>query len=415
MSNLYLTKIAIIAVSFFLVSTTCIRQPPEVEKNNFPHNFIPEGIGVNIHFRGASQKDLELIQSAHIKLIRADLTWADIERKENVYNFSKYDELIDACKEKDIRIMFILDYKNKIYGSEKSIKTDRQRKGFARFAKKAAERYRGRGVIWEIWNEPNIKKFWGEEPNVDDYMALVEETCNAIRKVVPNALIVAPATCGCDKGFIKKCAQKGLLNHVDGISVHPYREGGPETVLNCHKGLRKIIARYAPEKQEKIKILSSEWGWGLSYLNMKTEGKKKAELRQAAYLTRRFCIEGFAGVSCAIHYKWRENNHGLIKNDYSLKPSYNAFKVINEQLDGYCQNISRLDIGDKEKDFILAFQGNSGKKIVAWTTEDSKNITIPLDNRNPKAVDFLGKDVKLDKKSGSVSVMISQEPIFIEF
>lgn len=414
MLNLHLTKIIIIAVSLLLLSTTCISEKSENQEGDFPTNLIPDGTGVNIHFRGASQKDLALIQSAHIKIIRADLTWADIERKEGVYSFKKYDELIDGCQERDIRIMFILDYKNKIYGNEPSIKTDKQRKGFARFAKKAVERYRGRGVIWEIWNEPNIEKFWGEEPNADDYMALVEETCEAIRKVVPDALIIAPATCGCDNEFIKNCAKKGLFEFVNGISVHPYREGGPESVLNCYKSLRKFIKKYGPDKEEKIKILSSEWGWCLSFLDYKTVGKSKAELKQAIYLTRRFCIDAFAGVSCAIHYKWRENNYGLIRQNFSLKPSYTAFKVTNEQLTGYCRNISRLDIGDKEKDFIFLFEGESGKKIVAWTTEGSKTITLPSVNRIPKGVDFLGKNINLDINNQNVKVTISEEPLFIE-
>jgi len=408
-----LTILLLLTLFFIFISATCIRKLPVSKTIGFSKVFIPDGIGVNIHFTGAPEKDLALIDEAHIKLIRADLTWANVEREKHTYNFSRYDLLINACEEKGIRVLFILDYKNRLYGKHKSIKTDEQRHGFARFAQEAAKRYKGRGVIWEIWNEPNMAKFWGEEPNVDDYMALVKITCNAIREVDRNSIIVAPGTVGIDTKFIKGCAELGLFELVDGISVHPYREGGPETVIKGYKTLRHLIKEYTPKGKPKPRILSSEWGWGLPYLEMRIIGKKGAELKQASYLTRRFCTEALAGIACAIYYKWREDDHGMIRFNYNLKPSYTAFKVLNEQLSGYCDDVSRLNFGDEEKDFIIVFKGKSGKKIVAWRTEGINIISIPFKGKKAKGVDFLGKPVEFDVENNILHLKLSDHPVFI--
>ncbi len=411
----FLFYLLLFSLVLVFISATCSRKQSQPVYGDFPHVFIPDGIGVNIHFSGAPERDLKLMDQAHIKLIRADLTWTQVERKKGMYNFSKYDALVDSFEKQGGRILFILDYKNRLYGKEKSIKTEEQINGFARFAGKAAQRYRGRCIIWEIWNEPNIKKFWGEEPDPKNYMALVKATCMAIREADPHAIIIAPATVGCDGNFISKCAQWGLMDLVDGISVHPYREGGPETVLKCYANLRKIADKYPSKNGKKPRIISSEWGWGLSYLDLDSIGKAGAETKQAAYLTRRFCIEAYAGIACAIYYKWREDNHGMIRRNYTLKPSYTAFKVLNEELSGYCKTVTRMEIGNKEKDFVLIFKGDSGSKLVAWTTEGNTTIAIPMQGKKAKGVDFLGKPAALRTKNNILDLKLTGEPIFIEY
>ena len=413
MMNRVLLKLLLFLFLITFTSGTCMKRLSKPKGMGFPEDFIPEGIGVNIHFSGAPAQDMSLINEAHIKLIRADLTWAQIEKEKNKYDFSRYDKLMDACEKNGIRILFILDYQNRLYGEEKSIRGKEQRKGFARFAGEAAKHFQGKGVMWEIWNEPNIAKFWGEEPNVDDYMKLLKVTSRAIRHAAPGAIIVAPATCGCDGGFIEKCGKLGMMEIVDGVSVHPYREGGPESVLRSYNSLHKIIDKYKTRSKKRPRILSSEWGWGLPYLDIEVIGGKGAELRQAAYLTRRFCTEALAGIACAIHYKWREDNHGLVRTNYSLKPSYRAFEILNEQLTGYSSDVSRLEMGDKEKDFILLFRGELGDKIVAWRTEGESVIAIPLKRGKAKVIDFLGETVDFRIEQDTLHLTIDGQPVFI--
>jgi hypothetical protein len=411
----HLRILLILVVSFYLVvSSTCVEKQADTEVPSFPTKFIPEGVGVNIHFAGASHKDLNLIKEAHIKLIRADLTWATVERSLGSYDFSQYDKLVDVCTEEGIRILFILDYRNRLYGDEKSIRTERQRSGFALFAQEAVKRYKGRGIMWEVWNEPNIQRFWGEEPNAKNYMKLLKVTCAAIREVDKNALIIAPSTSGCDKGYIKNCATKGLFDLVDGISVHPYREGGPESVLKCYEDLRRMMDQFLPEGTKRPRILSSEWGWGLSYMTAEIDGEVAPQLRQAAYLVRRFCIDAYAGIACGIHYKWRENNHGLIRNNLSKKPSFTALKVLNEQLTGYDESITRDKIGSPDSTFVLVFQGTAGKKCVAWRIAGTETIRIPFSGKDLKGVDFLGNTTLLKVQNNTIEIEIGEKPIYIE-
>jgi hypothetical protein len=52
---------------------------------------------------------------------------------------------------------------------------------FSRFAAAAAQRYVNYFVAWEIWNEPDLPRFWPPTPRPDVYARLVSATCAAIK------------------------------------------------------------------------------------------------------------------------------------------------------------------------------------------------------------------------------------------
>ena len=85
------------------------------------------------------------------------------------------------------------------------------------------KRYAWKGILWEIWNEPNLKHFWSPQPSVEDYCRFVEKTAERIRKADPSGLIVAGATSQIPLGWLEDCFKKGMLKWIDVLSVHPYR------------------------------------------------------------------------------------------------------------------------------------------------------------------------------------------------
>src|SRR5438034_1100450 len=75
------------------------------------------------------------------------------------YNFSSYERIVSMLAARGMRPLFILDYTNSLYESSHSPAytsvgphTDAVRQAFARFAAAAAAKFKGRGIVWEIWN-----------------------------------------------------------------------------------------------------------------------------------------------------------------------------------------------------------------------------------------------------------------------
>jgi len=215
MNNLKISQSAIQNCYLTLLILVVIMQP-SAGAVPLPELAVPNGYGVNIHFRGEPH-DLDLIADAGFKFIRMDLTWAAVERKKGVYEFEKsgYDSLTEGCSKRAIRILYILNYSNQLYESDRSVRTNEGRKAFAAFAQAAAKRYSGKKILWEIWNEPNIQQFWKPQPSVEHYCKLVEEAAPRVRKADPTGLVVAPATSGIPlnwlDAFSKRDFSTGLM------------------------------------------------------------------------------------------------------------------------------------------------------------------------------------------------------------
>src|SRR6185436_14064587 len=101
------------------------------------------------------------------------------------YDFAAYDRLMAGLELHKLRALFILDYGNPLYDNGAPPRTDVSRQAFVRWSVAAAKHFAGRGVIWEIYNEPNHSMFWPPRPNAQEYVALALAVGRAFRDAVP--------------------------------------------------------------------------------------------------------------------------------------------------------------------------------------------------------------------------------------
>ena len=141
-----------------------------------PDPVIPQPFGVEIHFARAGAFELDRLAAGGFRWVRMDLFWHAVEIEPGRYDFRAYDALVASMAKRGIRIVFILDYGNPMYDSNLPPTSAEGRAAFARFAATAAQHYRGEGIVWEIWNEPNLNHFWLPEANVEHYGQLALET-----------------------------------------------------------------------------------------------------------------------------------------------------------------------------------------------------------------------------------------------
>jgi hypothetical protein len=165
--------------------------------------------------------------------------------------------------------------------------------------------------------------------------------------------------------------QSGVLEFLDGVSVHPYRDPNqpPETAAADYKRLREMMDRYAPEsKRGKIPILSGEWGYASNTKGVSLE-------TQAAFAVRQQLCNLLNGVPLSIWYDWKndghdpadnEQNFGTVRENMEPKPAYTALKTMTAELSGY--RLDRKLAGLAESDFVLVFvNGTGARKAAAWT------------------------------------------------
>jgi hypothetical protein len=355
-----------------------------------PHPSLPlpgttEGLGVNIHFTDPKPGEMKMLAAGGFRWVRMDLVWSATERERGRYDFSAYDRLLAALDEHRIRTLFILDYSNRLYEADRSVATEEGRRAYARWAAAAVARYQGKGILWEIWNEPNHRGFWQPEPNVRDYAAMALAAARAIREAAPGEAIIGPATSTIDLEFLEGCFKAGLLQWWDAVSVHPYRQSAPETAAAEYHQLRRLIARYAPAGKS-IPIVSGEWGYSAVWSGFDAD-------KQGKMLPRQWLTNLAQDIPLSIWYDWHddgrnpkdaEHHFGTVAHEYrdgrdpvyDPKPAYLAASTLASTLAGY-RFTKRIATGHPD-DYALLFEQGDSLRLAVWTTAaEPRRIEIP--------------------------------------
>lgn len=376
---------------------------------------VPDGLGVNIHFTDPRPSEMKMLTDGGFRWIRMDFSWSLIEKIKGEYDFTPYDRLMATLEKSGTCALFILDYSNKFYDDGLSPYTDEGRQAFARWAAASVRHFLGRGIYWEMYNEPN-NTFWRPKSNVDDYVKLALAVGRAIRDAGPHEMYIGPATYTIDFSFLEACFRAGLLEYWSAVSIHPYRQSAPETAADEYRRLRSLIVQYAP-RGKHVPIISGEWGYSSAW-------KDFDEVKQGEMLAREWLTNLSNDIPLSIWYDWQddgsdaidpEQHFGTVANSYhegrepvyDAKPGYRAAKTLTTVLKGY-QFRKRLKT-DHIEDYVLLFSKGHDIRVAAWTTLGTPHsIVIPASPGRFSITAHLGGDspvfLEADKKGLSITL-----------
>ncbi len=386
---------------------------------------VPEAVGVNIHFTAPRPGEMRMLASTGVRWIRMDFTWASTERQKGQYDFAAYDGLVAALRAHHIRAIFILDYGNPFYDQGLAPYTEEGRQAFARWAAAAVRHFRGEGILWEMWNEPN-GSFWKPKANVADYAKLALATGKAIRAANPNATFIGPALAAISPKqlpFLEACFKAGLLNYWTAVSVHPYRQADPETAAADYRAIRQLIGEYAPAGKQ-IPIIAGEWGYTA------TSKWNGTDRMQALFVAREWLTNLSNGIPISIWYDWHddgpdphytEHHFGLVRFPYHAgrrpvytpKPAYWAARTLTHVLKNY-RFEKRLQLG-RPDDYALVFRRGQAARWVVWTTSSLPHtVEVPVLASGVSVISYDGKNAGFRASAkGEVSVTLSIAPQYL--
>lgn len=335
------------------------------------------GWGVSFHPEVTQDQDYDLMAQARINVARFDLKWDRVEVQQGTYDFSFYDDVFAKLSARGIRAYAILDYNNPLYGAGAmdGITTDDQRNGFVAFAQAAANTYKNRNVIWEIWNEPNLGYiFWRPTEDAHLYTLLVKAVYPVVKQADPSSTVVGPATAYIANyaSFFQDCVNEGLLDYLDAISTHPYKDQAPElgAIDQIYDDYRQIMQSAG---HPDMPLIAGEVGYTANWVENDVELQGKYDLRHLLFSVHK-------GVNLWMKYDLvndchdpggdPECNFGMLWHDRTPKPTYTAYQLMTTTLEGTAFDQS-LSAGSGN--FVLRWTGPGGKKVYAYWTAASNN------------------------------------------
>ena len=224
---------------------------------------VPSPYGVCAHIGGGeeweqSPKNLKLMRAAGIRWVRADFSWIGVEGKEGEWNFDRLDKIVDDAAKLEMTILPILDYT--VPWATPSF---RHLDKWLEYVRRTVERYHDRIKYWEVWNEENLKQFWVEDPQPDDYANLLRETYRVIKEIDPNLIVVYGGLAGVPADYFAKTLDAGVVDFFDVINIHPYRGGltTPERVERFQKEIAAFNEELRTRNVAERPIWITEMGW----------------------------------------------------------------------------------------------------------------------------------------------------------
>ncbi|MDO4558775.1 MAG: beta-galactosidase, partial [Planctomycetia bacterium] len=181
--------------------------------------------GVCAHVGGGEEflaipENFRRMREAGIRWVRADFSWIGVENPQGTWKFDHLDRVVRLAEENGITILPILNY-----DVPWATPAWKHPDAWKEYVTRTVSRYRDRIRYWEVWNEPNLKSFWRDEPNGANYARLLKNTAEQIREIDPELKIVYGGLAGVPLDYLEDSLRAGAGEAFDVMNIHPYRGG----------------------------------------------------------------------------------------------------------------------------------------------------------------------------------------------
>ncbi|HXT22090.1 MAG TPA: cellulase family glycosylhydrolase, partial [Thermoanaerobaculia bacterium] len=300
--------------------------------------------GVNVHAPGGAQlvAQLDRVERAGIGWVRIDFIWAAIQPQRGVYDWAHYDALVAAAQQRGLSILAIIAYTpawatdgDEISGVPRDVED------WKAFCTKAATRYRGKIAAWELWNEPNLQKFWAGSRQ-QYWQQILIPGADVIHAADPQALVAGPALAHLQSRDWHHWLLETLQtagDRIDVVTHHLYDGDGASDVTTKLDGSTQFGSKpgfwnvVAPSVREVLKAADArdkpfwltETGWQSGDVG---EARQADEYRRllSDWLT---ASGARTWVSKVFFYELQDGpdfSWGVLRADGSTKPAYAAYR-----------------------------------------------------------------------------------------
>jgi hypothetical protein len=274
-------------------------------------------------------------------------------------------------------------------GGRRSRRFPRDLRNLYKFCKAMAQRYKGRVLAWEPWNEANITMFGGHT---------IDEMCTHQKAAYLGYKAGNPDLTVCWNVY----AGAGTPLHTQGVlenQAWPYFE-----TYNIHSYQKPddYLKQFAPAREAACgrPIWITECGVRAMAKTDRpwSELSQADEIKQAEFIAHSYVSSLFAGVKRHFffilgNFDERGVQFGLLRNDQTPRPGYAALAALGRLLAG-ARCLGRWIPQENPAARVYAFQsrpdGQQQDVLVIWS-EKSTTWPLPKDLPIEAVYDYLGR------------------------
>lgn len=343
-----------------------------------------------------AQHDLALVQAMGFRWIKQTFAWRDIEMIEKGhYDWWRTDRIVDDAEKYGLLLLVRID-RQPIWaqadGEEELLENapPADLTDFQDFCYATAHRYKGRIKAYQVWNEPNLSREWGNQPpDPAEYAELLKHCYMGIKEADPEAIVIsaglAPTGTGLpeampDDAFLRGMYEADASDYFDMLGLNapgyaaPPQTSPEEAAANPEFGghtwnafrhvedMREIMVEYG-DGAKQVAIL--EMGWTLDPVHKEYSWFRVTEQQQAEYLAgaywwARLNWQPWIGIMTTIYIAdpyWTPEDEKFWWSiniptwpQTTVRPAYEALSDLPDWSDGFYDELAQPAPGDVIED-----------------------------------------------------------------
>lgn len=179
-----------------------------------------------------ADRDLKLVEDSGFRWVKQEFPWREIEPvQKGGFDWEKTDRIMDQVDAHHLKVIARLGVQPPWAGGGfPEVGPPDNLQDFADFITAVATRYKGRVDAYQIWNEPNLSREWGNRPpNAAEYTEMLKVAYEAIKAVDPYPIVIsagmAPTTRNDDVArpdtyYIQEMYDAGAAPYFDALGAH---------------------------------------------------------------------------------------------------------------------------------------------------------------------------------------------------
>jgi hypothetical protein len=235
-SGRHLRLILLVATAALALAGMGLWAPPTLPPTGLTERPLRVGVTIDLERadEGAVAATLDAIAASGLTWVRQRFPWAAIEPQPGVYDWARWDRLVDGARARGLRVIAVLDGSPtwaRPAAPDNPFAPPHDLRSFGRFASALAARYGDRIDSYQIWDEPNIQPHWTGAIDPTAYVALLREGALAVRQAAPRSRVLAAALAPTlelgpynvsDIRFLREMYDAGAAPWFDVLAAQPF-------------------------------------------------------------------------------------------------------------------------------------------------------------------------------------------------
>ncbi len=264
------------AVLIAMVLALALPSGADAARRQIPHGWLGVVVDGPLNEPGyaGAATEWDRLAGSGAESVRAAVYWSAVQPNGPAdANFAAYDTLMLTAAARGLGVLPVLQgtptWAALNPGDPGSPPRDPE--DFARFLAALVGRYGPNGSLWaehpeisrqpirswQIWNEPNITRYWNVTPWAPSYVALLKRANKALKAADPGSKTVLAGLPNESWKAVAALYKAGARGSFDIAALHPYT-GIPKNVVRIVKIVRREMARHG---DGKVPIWITELSW----------------------------------------------------------------------------------------------------------------------------------------------------------